>query len=355
MERTIYRTPEELCDVDAYRYALPLELIAQNPADERDGSRLLRLSREDGSVAHGGFADLPGILRPGDMLVMNDTRVFKARLTGKKVVGSATVELLCLAPTEDPFVWRALVRPGRKLPPGSEVVLSCGFLVKIGERQEEGLRLVHLPRAISPWELFERCGQLPLPHYIKRTEASDDRYQTVYSDHASDRSVAAPTAGLHFTEELLQELRKSGVDHEFVTLDVGIGTFRPVKVQDVREHRMHHETCRICETAAERINARRERGGRIVAVGTTVVRTLESFADDGGRVGPGERNTDLFIRPGYAFRIIDALITNFHLPGSTLLMLVAAFAGYENVIRAYETAVREQYRFFSFGDAMLIE
>lgn len=346
--------PVDLFDIGSYFYDLPEELIAQNPAERRDRSRLMRLDRESGELDHRVFSDLPELLRPGDLLVMNDTRVLKARLPGKKIPGGANVEIFCLSSMDDDHTWRAMVRPGRKLPPGSRVALSGGYVIEIGERLEGGLRAVHLPGDIPVEEFFETCGTVPLPPYIKESTAEAERYQTVYGVRDKTGSVAAPTAGLHFTPELLDRLGEKGIETAFVTLGVGIGTFRPVKERDVREHTMHAERCTISPESSARINAARAGGRRIVAVGTTAVRTLESFADADGVLSAGTRETEIFILPGYRFRIVDALITNFHLPGSTLLMLVAAFAGYERTTAAYEAAVRERYRFFSFGDAMLI-
>lgn len=349
---------DAIWDVASYDYDLPDELIAQNPSPRRDGSRLMRLSRSEAigrDISHGIFSDLPNLLRAGDLLVLNDTRVFRARLVGKKRGNGAAVEIFCLAPDgDDPFVRRALVRPGRKLPPGTDAELPGGFILSVGERLDDGLRLVTLPRDIEPAELFGTHGQIPLPPYIKESTAPSERYQTVYARPENDGSVAAPTAGLHFTDELLGRLDASGVGHEFITLDVGLGTFRPVKTADVREHKMHGERCRVGEAAAKRINEAR-RSGRVVAVGTTVVRTLESMSDDFGAVHPGEIETEVFIRPGYRFKSVDALVTNFHLPRSTLLMLVSAFAGHKKIMNAYAEAVRDRYKFFSFGDAMLID
>lgn len=344
--------------LDAYDYSLPEALIAQNPAERRDASRLMCLERASGTFAHRHFSDLPDILRPGDLLVMNDTRVFRARLLGKKLPGGAAVEIFCLEPAAGARAWRALVRPGRKLQPGARVALCDGSVVTIGARVDDGMRLVDLPEDVPPGDVdafFERCGELPLPPYIRERAADGERYQTVYSDKTKRRSVAAPTAGLHFTQDLLEKLARQGVERAFVTLDVGIGTFRPVKTTDVREHTMHAERCRIERAQADRINAARVAGRRVIAVGTTAVRTLESFADASGAVEAGERQTDIFIRPGYRFKAVDALITNFHLPQSTLIMLVSAFAGYDLTMRAYREAVARAYRFFSFGDAMLIE
>ncbi|MDR3321069.1 MAG: tRNA preQ1(34) S-adenosylmethionine ribosyltransferase-isomerase QueA [Synergistaceae bacterium] len=349
---------DALWDIASYDYDLPEGLIAQDPSPRRDGSRLMCLSRSEAigrDISHGIFSDLPNFLMAGDLLVLNDTRVFRARLVGNKLGGGAAVEIFCLAPDGgDPFVRRALVRPGRKLPPGTGVELPCGLVLSIGERMTDGLRLVTLPRGIEPAELFRTLGQIPLPPYIKKSTAPGERYQTVYAKPENDGSVAAPTAGLHFTDELLGRLEASGVGHEFVTLDVGLGTFRSVKTADVREHKMHGERCRVGAAAAKRINEAR-RSGRVVAVGTTVVRTLESMSDDFGIVNPGEIETDIFIRPGYRFKSVDALLTNFHLPRSTLLMLVSAFAGHEKIMNAYAEAAGGRYRFFSFGDVMLID
>lgn len=360
---------KDVFDLDSFDYELPEFLIAQNPVEVRDRSRLMRLFRESGRTEHWVFSDLPRLLQRGDLLVLNDTRVFQARLRGKKEGTRSSVEVFCLSPVapkgEGHFGsrWKALVRPGRRLPPGARVELFSGSggtasseptIVTVGERMEDGVRIVFLPEGISSDELFARYGELPLPPYIKNSVAPFDRYQTVYSNGSHNRSVAAPTAGLHFTDELLERLAAMGVGHVFITLDVGVGTFRPVKVRDIRDHRMHSERCEISEEAAARINVARRSGGRIVAVGTTAVRTLESMAEESGTIRPGATETEIFIRPGYRFRAIDALITNFHLPRSTLLMLVSAFAGHDVVMRAYREAVAERYRFFSFGDAMLI-
>jgi S-adenosylmethionine:tRNA ribosyltransferase-isomerase len=314
----------------------------------------MMVNRESGAVSHWRFSDLPLALRAGDLLVMNDTRVFKARLVGRKTAGGAKAEILCLNETEYPGVWRALARPGGKLPPGAGVVLENGLVVRVGERLEDGLRLVRLPDEISPGDLFESAGRLPLPPYIKKSVLDEERYQTVYSDRGKKGSAAAPTAGLHFTERLLEELSAAGIDHAFITLDVGTGTFRPVKSRNVGDHKMHGEACAIGPEQSALINEAKSSGRRVIAVGTTVVRTLESFADESGRVRPGEMTTEIFIRPGFRFRVTDALVTNFHLPRSTLLMLVSAFAGYETTMAAYREAARAGYRFFSFGDAMLV-
>ncbi|MDR1915761.1 MAG: tRNA preQ1(34) S-adenosylmethionine ribosyltransferase-isomerase QueA [Synergistaceae bacterium] len=342
-------------DIESYAWDIPEALIAQNPTDKRDNSRLMRVSRAQGDIDHRHFSDLPSLLRSGDLLVLNDTRVFRARVPAKKIPGGASVEIFFLSPTGDPNVWNALVRPGRRLPPGASVELPDGRIIDIVDRLDDSTRLVRIPRDISSQELFENYGQIPLPPYIKSSAEDDERYQTVYSDRLKNRSVAAPTAGLHFTQNLLDELKCNGIDHEFITLDVGIGTFRPIKTRDIRDHVMHSEKCAIEPRAADRINSARADGRRIVAVGTTVARTLESFAEDSGYLRSGERTTDIFISPGYRFKVPDALITNFHLPRSTLLLLVSAFAGYELMMSAYAEAVDKEYRFFSFGDVMLIE
>jgi S-adenosylmethionine:tRNA ribosyltransferase-isomerase len=342
-------------DIESYAWDIPDELIAQNPAPRRDESRLMRVSRDDSGIETRCFSDLPSILRPGDLLVLNDARVFRARVTAKKKPGGAAAEIFFLSPASEPNTWLALVRPGRKLPPGASVELADGSVLDILERTDGSGRVIRLPGGMTPGELFRTHGLIPLPPYIKRSTADEERYQTVYSDRLKERSAASPTAGLHFTRELLDELARRGVGHEFITLDVGIGTFRPIKARDFREHKMHSETCAVSAGAADRINSAKAEGRRIVAVGTTVVRALESFADESGRLACGEGITDIFITPGYEFKVPDAIITNFHLPRSTLLLLVSAFAGYGLMRRAYAEAVARRYRFFSFGDAMLIE
>jgi S-adenosylmethionine:tRNA ribosyltransferase-isomerase len=346
---------DALCFLDAYDYDLPEELIAQTPAERRDASRLMCARRDTGEIAHRRFSDLPELLRPGDLLVMNDTRVFCARTLGNKIPGGARAEIFFLRPAGDPRGWEALIRPGKILPPGARVALEGGCVVEVEGRAADGGRVVRLPDGLDTEEFFARCGRVPLPHYIRKDMGDGERYQTVYADRAKNRSVAAPTAGLHFTPELLARLDERGVERAFVTLDIGVGTFRPVKTEDVREHRMHTERCAIESEQATRVTAARTGGRRVVAVGTTAVRTLETFADESGVVAPGERDTDIFIRPGYRFKAVDALITNFHLPKSTLLMLVSAFAGHGVTMAAYRAAVEKRYRFFSFGDAMLVE
>lgn len=344
---------KDLFDVKAYDYALPERLIAQNPAEPRDASRLLLVERDVERVSHRIFRDLPDLIRPGDLLILNDTKVIQARLRGTKVSGGARVEVLLLKPlSEDWRNWEGLVRPGRKLQPGQTVQLADGEILLIGERLPEGLRKITFLGDRDVRSILKELGEMPLPPYIKETDAPPERYQTVYA--RKEGSSAAPTAGLHFTESLFERLEKNGVERAWVTLHVGLGTFRPVKVQDIREHPMHEELCLVPEETVEAIRRTRERGGRVIAVGTTVVRTLESRAGEGGVPRAGYQNTRLFIYPGYSFKVIDAMITNFHLPQSTLLMLVSAFAGYDLTMDAYRQAVDEEYRFFSFGDAMLI-
>jgi S-adenosylmethionine:tRNA ribosyltransferase-isomerase len=342
-------------DLESYNYPIRPELIAQIPLSRRDGSRLMRVFRNGSKPEHLLFSRLASLLREGDLLVMNDTSVFRARVTGKKIPGGASVEIFFLSPSDGANTWGVLARPGRKLPPGSAVETEGGEIIHIGGRLSCGLRLASVAGGVRTDDFLERRGQIPLPPYIKNTDIPEERYQTVYADRAKRRSTAAPTAGLHFTGELLRQIRESGAEIEFLTLDVGIGTFRPVKTANIDEHDMHSERCEISERCADSINTAKSRGRRIVAVGTTVVRALESFAGENGVISPGVMETNLFIKPGYSFKIPDAMITNFHLPKSTLLMMVAAFAGYENTMNAYAEALRSQYRFFSFGDAMLIE
>lgn len=339
----------------AYDYELPKELVAQNPAEPRDSSRLFVIGRESGTFRHRFFRDVAEYLSCGDLLVLNDTKVLPARISGVKKGHSAKVEIFCLRPTfEGSNIWMALVRPGRKLPEGTVVELGEGIDVTIGERCEDGLRRVFFPKNMDAFEIIHRFGETPLPHYITESTADPERYQTVYAKAEKENSVAAPTAGLHFTKELLAELKEKGIDQTFVTLQVGLGTFRPVKSEDISKHVMHSEFCEISEETANKINETKRAGGRIIAVGTTVVRTLESFAKQYGGIKPGFFDTQLFITPGFDFQVIDALITNFHLPKSTLLMLVSAFGGYDTTMAAYKEAVDREYRFFSFGDSMFI-
>jgi len=333
-------------------YDLPEELIAQTPLEKRDTSRLLVMDRKTGEVQHRHFYDILGYLREGDCLVMNDSRVLPARLLGHRPSGGA-VEVLLLRELGEKR-WECLCKPGRKMQVGSEVVFGDGELTAtVLEVREDGNRVIEFHYDGIFLEVLERLGKMPLPPYIKAELQDQERYQTVYSRELG--SAAAPTAGLHFTKELLEKLREKGVDLAFVTLHVGLGTFRPVKAESISEHHMHSELCMISDETAKKLNAARARGGRIVCVGTTSCRTLESLAQPDGSFVAGSKWTDIFIYPGYQFRAMDALITNFHLPESTLVMLVSAFAGREHVLHAYETAVKEKYRFFSFGDAMLIE
>ena len=350
MERDLTKTA-------AYDYNLPKELIAQDPAEPRDSSRLMVVHKKDGSTEDRIFRDITEYLNPGDLLVLNDTRVLPARVEGVKKSGEhgAHVEIFFLNPGVAPNEWTALVRPGRKLPEGTKVALDADTEVTVGARLEDGLRTLIFAKDADPLAIIHKFGKTPLPHYITDTHAEPERYQTVYAKAEKENSVAAPTAGLHFTPELLQKLEDKGVPHVFVTLRVGLGTFRPVKAENIADHIMHEEFCEIPPETAEAINAAKERGGRVVAVGTTVVRTLESFAQRYGKIVPGALDTRLFISPGFEFRVIDALITNFHLPMSTLLMLVSAFGGYDTMMSAYNEAVRKRYRFFSFGDSMFIE
>lgn len=350
MERDLTKTA-------AYDYNLPKELIAQDPAEPRDSSRLMVVHKKDGATEDRIFRDITEYLNPGDLLVLNDTRVLPARVEGVKKSGEhgAHVEIFFLNPGGAPNEWTALVRPGRKLPEGTKVALDADTEVTVGARLEDGLRTLIFAKDADPLAIIHKFGKTPLPHYITDTHAEPERYQTVYAKAEKENSVAAPTAGLHFTPELLQKLEDKGVPHVFVTLRVGLGTFRPVKAENIADHIMHEEFCEIPPETAEAINAAKARGGRVVAVGTTVVRTLESFAQRWGKIVPGALDTRLFISPGFEFRVIDALITNFHLPMSTLLMLVSAFGGYDTMMSAYNEAVRKRYRFFSFGDSMFIE
>lgn len=335
-----------------FYFELPQELIAQDPLEDRSASRLLALDRKSGRVKHGQFVDLKGYLRSGDCLVINDTKVIPARLYGKKTDTGASVELLLLKRREHD-VWETLVKPGRKAKPGCRLSFGDGLLTgEIVDVVDEGNRLIRFTYEGIFEEILDQLGEMPLPPYITHKLEDKNRYQTVYAKW--EGSAAAPTAGLHFTSRMLEEIRRMGVEIAHVTLHVGLGTFRPVKVENVDEHHMHSEYYQIEEEQAQLINKTRKAGGRIIAVGTTSCRTLESAADSQGVIRAGGGWTDIFIYPGYDFRVIDGLITNFHLPESTLLMLVSAFAGREHVLAAYEEAVQEQYRFFSFGDAMYI-
>lgn len=335
-----------------FYFDLPQELIAQTPLERRDGSRLLCLDKVTGAMEHRHFYDLPEYLRPGDCLVMNDSRVLPARLMGHRVPGGGVCEVLLLTDKGD-SVWECLVRPGRKLRPGAEISFGNGELTATVEAEiEGGNRLVRFHYDGIFLEVLERLGEMPLPPYIKEKLADAERYQTVYSRELG--SAAAPTAGLHFTRELLDKIAAQGVKLAYVTLHVGLGTFRPVKEDDVLDHEMHSEFCMVPEETARIITETKRAGGRVISVGTTSCRTLESFANPDGTMDPRSGWTNIFIYPGYKFKCIDALVTNFHLPESTLIMLVSALAGRENILNAYRTAVEERYRFFSFGDAMFI-
>ena len=332
-------------------YDLPEELIAQTPLEKRDDSRLLLLNRRTGETAHKHFYDIVDYLNPGDCLVMNDSRVLPARLLGHRPTGGA-VELLLLRDLGDKK-WECLAKPGRKLQKGQTVIFGNGELTAtITDVCDDGNRIAEFQYEGIFLEVLERLGKMPLPPYIKEELQDQDRYQTVFSREVG--SAAAPTAGLHFTPELLEIIRNKGVKTAFVTLHVGLGTFRPVKAEEITEHHMHSELCMISEDTARVLNETRQNGGRIICVGTTSCRTLESLANDNGTFSPGSKWTDIFIYPGYRFKAMDALVTNFHLPESTLVMLVSAFANREYVLDAYAEAVRERYRFFSFGDAMFI-
>ena len=332
-------------------YDLPEELIAQTPLQKRDSSRLYVLDRENGKTSHKHFYDIIDYLMPGDCLVMNDSRVLPARLLGHRPTGGA-VEVLLLRDLGDKK-WECLCKPGRKMQQGSEVIFGNGELTAVvTEVKEDGNRIVEFRYEGIFLEVLERLGKMPLPPYIKEELQDQERYQTVYSREVG--SAAAPTAGLHFTNELLEKLREKGIRTAFITLHVGLGTFRPVKAENVLEHHMHSELCMMNAETAALLNETKRNGGRVVCVGTTSCRTLESLVNDDGEFVERSKWTDIFIYPGYQFKAMDGLITNFHLPESTLIMLVSAFAGRENVLSAYNEAVKERYRFFSFGDAMLI-
>lgn len=335
-----------------FYYELPQELIAQTPLDQRDTSRLMTLERESGRVGHHHFYELPEFLRPGDCLILNDSRVLPARLLGQRLPGGGACEVLLLTDKGDK-VWECLVRPGRKMRVGASLSFGNGELTAevIGE-VEGGNRLVRFSYEGIFLEVLERLGKMPLPPYIKEELQDRERYQTVYSKVLG--SAAAPTAGLHFTPELLESIAASGVGIGYVTLHVGLGTFRPVKEEEITDHEMHREFCTVPPETAELINRTKANGGRVICVGTTSCRTLESWAAEDGHMEPKSGWTNIYIYPGYRFKVMDGLVTNFHLPESTLIMLVSAFAGRENVLAAYREAVKEKYRFFSFGDAMFI-
>ena len=340
-------------DVKDFYYDLPQELIAQDPLEDRSSSRLMVLDKITGEVEHRHFKDITEYLRPGDCLVINNTKVIPARLYGVKEGTEAKIEILLLKRKEND-IWETLVKPGKKCKIGTKIVFGEGILTgEVVDIVEEGNRLIQFHYEGIFEEILDRLGQMPLPPYITHQLQDKNRYQTVYAKY--DGSAAAPTGGLHFTPELLQQVRDMGVEIAEVTLHVGLGTFRPVKETDVLKHHMHSEFYKIEQSEADKINKAKKEGHRVIAVGTTSTRTLESAADENGFLTEKSGWTEIFIYPGYQFKVIDALITNFHLPESTLVMLVSALAGREHVLAAYETAVEEKYRFFSFGDAMFIQ
>ncbi len=335
-----------------FYFDLPEELIAQDPLEDRSGSRLLMLDKKTGETKHRVFHDIVNYLAPGDCLVLNNTKVIPARLLGVKEDTGAAIEVLLLKRREKD-VWETLVRPGKKCRPGAKFVFGDGLLkAEVLEVVEEGNRLIQFTYDGIFEEVLDKLGEMPLPPYITHKLRDKNRYQTVYAKY--EGSAAAPTAGLHFTKELLQQIEAKGVKLAYVTLHVGLGTFRPVKEDDILDHHMHSEYYQVTEEAAKLINDTKKTGGRIICVGTTSCRTVESAADENGMVQAGCDNTEIFIYPGYQFKVLDCLITNFHLPESTLVMLVSALAGREHILAAYEEAIREKYRFFSFGDAMFI-
>ena len=341
----------ELKKSDFY-FDLPQELSAQDPWEDRSASRLLVLNRKTGAVEHHTFREITNYVRSGDCLVLNNTKVIPARLMGVKEDTGAAIEVLLLK-RRDNDVWETLVKPGKKARPGAKIVFGDGCLrAEVLDVEEEGNRLIRFDYEGIFEEVLDRLGEMPLPPYITHKLQDKNRYQTVYAKY--EGSAAAPTAGLHFTEELLAQIEEMGVNIAYVTLHVGLGTFRPVKADNILEHHMHSEHYEVTPETAELINRTKESGGRVICVGTTSCRTVESAADENGRVQPGCGDTEIFIYPGYRFKVLDCLITNFHLPESTLVMLVSALAGRENVLAAYREAVEERYRFFSFGDAMLV-
>lgn len=337
-------------DINMYDYELPKKLIAQSPASPRDSSRLMVIDRSTGRIKHRIFRDLPEYLNPEDLIVFNDTEVIKARLYGTKKGGSSRAEILLLRSlNNDEKIWEALVRPGKKLKPGSAILLEDATCLEIGNRLPGGTRVVIFNDDSDVQNIISKYGRIPLPPYINNDNIKVSDYQTIFAEKKG--SAAAPTASLHFTKQVLEDIREKGTETARVTLHVGIATFRPVKVDDIRNHDIHEEYCEVPAETAEKIS-RTE--GRIIAAGTTVVRTLESMTDNRGITRPGCEMTNLFIYPGYRFKKVDAMLTNFHLPKSSLLMLVSAFAGWDNTMKAYKEAIKEEYRFFSFGDAMLI-
>lgn len=335
-----------------FYYELPEELIAQDPLEDRESSRLLVLDKESGVISHHVFREITDYLEEGDCLVINDTKVLPARLIGSREGTNGKIEILLLKRKEN-NIWETLVKPGKKARPGTRIIFGDGILAgEVLDVVEEGNRLIQFTYEGIFEEILDQLGQMPLPPYITHQLKDKNRYQTVYAAHTG--SAAAPTAGLHFTPKLLERIEAQGVDIAKVTLHVGLGTFRPVKVDEITDHHMHSEFYQIDEEAAEKINRAREKGKRVICVGTTSCRTVESAADENGRLHACSGWTEIFIYPGYRFKALDCLITNFHLPESTLIMLVSALAGREQVLAAYEEAVKERYRFFSFGDAMLV-
>lgn len=336
-----------------FYFDLPEELIAQDPLEDRSSSRLLVLDKETGETSHHIFKEVINYLNPGDCLVLNNTKVIPARLIGHKEDTGAAIEVLLLKRKEND-IWETLVKPGKKCKPGTKIVFGEGLLhATVLETVEDGNRLIRFSYEGIFEEILDKLGEMPLPPYITHKLQDKNRYQTVYAKY--EGSAAAPTAGLHFTKELLQQIEEKGIDIAYVTLHVGLGTFRPVKVDNILEHHMHSEFYQVTKEAADKINKAKKEGHRVICVGTTSCRTVESAADENGMVKEGCDNTEIFIYPGYKFKVLDALITNFHLPESTLVMLVSALAGREHILKAYEEAIREKYRFFSFGDAMLIK
>ena len=336
-----------------FYFDLPEELIAQDPLEDRSSSRLLVLDKETGETSHHIFKEVINYLNPGDCLVLNNTKVIPARLIGHKEDTGAAIEVLLLKRKETD-IWETLVKPGKKCKPGTKIVFGEGLLhATVLETVEDGNRLIQFSYEGIFEEILDKLGEMPLPPYITHKLQDKNRYQTVYAKY--EGSAAAPTAGLHFTKELLKQIEEKGVDIAYVTLHVGLGTFRPVKVDNILEHHMHSEFYQVTKEAADKINKAKKEGHRVICVGTTSCRTVESAADENGMVKEGCDNTEIFIYPGYKFKVLDALITNFHLPESTLVMLVSALAGREHILNAYEEAIREKYRFFSFGDAMLIK
>lgn len=335
-----------------FYYDLPEELIAQTPVEPRNHSRLMKIDRESGEITHARFYNLCDYLKKGDLLVLNDSRVLPARLYGEKKGTGSFIEFLLLEQKGDK-VWEIICRPGKKAKVGTEFSFGNGKLnAVVTEVKDDGNRIVKFECEGNFYAVLDEIGQMPLPPYITKKLEDKERYQTVYSKEIG--SAAAPTAGLHFTEEMLEEIKAMGVDIAYVTLHVGLGTFRPVKEDDILKHKMHSEHYHLSEETAEKINRTKAAGGRVIAVGTTSCRTLESMPLENGLVKAGDGYTDIFIYPGYKFKLLDGLVTNFHLPESTLIMLVSAFLGYEKTMNAYKVAVEEKYRFFSFGDAMVI-